>query len=96
MNYFASRETLKTCSIAIVEVFFYHILHNNSITIALIEDLTGFLLVPPPKKKVLEKKWTAEFVVLLTEIWPKNIDFYRYSYNVGERAVPPPPFHTKK
>ena len=37
------------------------------------------------------------FVVLLTKIWPKNIDFYRYSYNVGERAVlpPPPPFTPK-
>ena len=40
----------------------------------------------------------VEFVVLLTKTWPKNIDFYRYSYNVGERAVfgSPPPFHTKK
>ena len=33
----------------------------------------------------------------LTKIWPKNIDFYRYSYNVRERAVQravfaPPPF----
>ena len=23
----------------------------------------------------------------MTKIWPKNIDFYRYSYNVVERAV---------
>ena len=32
--------------------------------------------------------------------WHKNIDFYSYSYNVGERAVQravfAPPFHTKK
>ena len=30
----------------------------------------------------------------LTKIWPKNIEFYRYSYNVGERAFvfAPPPF----
>ena len=35
----------------------------------------------------------VEFVVLLTKILPKNIDFHRYSYNVLERAVfaPPPP-----
>ena len=29
----------------------------------------------------------------LTKIWPKNIDFYRFSYNVVERTVfAPPPF----
>ena len=60
--------------------------------------------------KVLEKKWTpyliyfyvhfrrafVEFVVLLTKVWPKNMDYY------GERSVqkavfgpppPPPPLH---
>ena len=45
-----------------------------------------------------------------TKIWPKNIDFYRYSYNVGQRAIqravqravqpvlahPFEAFHTKK
>ena len=55
---------------------------------------------PPPK--LLEKKWTiyllylyvhfqrvfVEFVVFLTKIWSKNIDFIVLFL--------PPPFHTKK
>ena len=76
----------------------YHILHKNSINWSLIEDLTGF--PPPPKKKVSELKWAIIYNILctfsrsiccvcrtLTKIRPKNIDFYRYSYSVGKRAV---------
>ena len=38
------------------------------------------------------------FVVLYLKFGPKNIEFYGYSYNVGERAVhravfAPPPSH---
>ena len=58
------------------------------------------LFLPPPHK-VLEKKWTiyvfyfdvhfrrefVEFVVLLTNIWPKTYGLLPLQLNVRERAV---------
>ena len=97
---------------------FYYILHKNSIDHLLRTSRDYYRPPPPPPPKVLEKKWTlyllyfyvhfrkvfVEFVVLLTEIWPKNIDFYRYS-KMLERGLfrglflpppPPPPIYTMK
>ena len=68
----------------------YYILHKNSLG-HLLRTSQDYFRPPPPK--VLEKKWTiyllyfyvhfrkpfVEFVVLLAKVWPKNIDFYRYS-----------------
>ena len=66
---------------------FYYILHKNSFDIIL--RTPGDYFSPPPKKKFLEDKWAiyllylyvhfrrvfVEFVVLLTKICSKNIDF---------------------
>ena len=75
---------------------FYHILHKNSMG-HLLRTSTGFFW---PPIKVLEKNVQYFIIFLctfsssiccvcrtLTKIWPKNIDFYLYSYKVGERAV---------
>ena len=88
---------------------FYHILHKNSNGHLLRTPRDSFRSPP----KVLEKKWTIFYYIFmyifeeyvlclsyLSKIWPKNIDFYRYSYNVGERAVQravfaPPPFTSR-
>ena len=61
---------------------FYQILHKNGID-HLLRTSRDYFRSPP--HKVLEKKWTniyvhfrrvfVEFVVLLTKIWPANIDF---------------------
>ena len=91
---------------------FYHILHKNNIGHLLGTSRNYFR---PPKKKSFRKemdniyvhfrKVFVEFVVLLTKIWPTNIDFLALQLSVGEGAVqtqravfapPPPPFHTKK
>ena len=84
---------------------FYHIFHKNSIW-SLIEDLTGLFSPPPPRfRKEMDNMYVhfrrvfVEFVVLLTKIWPTNIDFLAIQLNVGERAVqraglaPPPLSH---
>ena len=88
---------------------FYDNLHKNSIGQLLRTSRDSFR-----SSKVLDTKYTI-FLFLctfsksicclcrtLTKIWPKNIDyFYRYSYNVGERAVQravfaPPPFTPRR
>ena len=49
------------------------------------EDLTRLLSAPTPpppqsfRKEINLYRVFVEFVVLLTKIWPKNIDFHRYS-----------------
>ena len=58
---------------------FYHILHKNSIGHLLRASRDYFCHPPPPK--------SLNVCRTLTKIWPKNIDFHRYSYNVRERAV---------
>ena len=76
---------------------FYYILHKNSIG-HLFRTSRDYICPPPPK--VLEKYRTLsniifEFVVLLTKIWAKNIDFHRNSLMLerGLFFAPLPPLH---
>ena len=78
---------------------FYHILHTNSIG-HLLRTLRDSLWPPPPPIYILFYFYVGPYIFekfcsvcrTFNKIWPKN-DLYRYSYNVGERAVfAPPPF----
>ena len=109
MDYFAPRETLKTCSIVIyiVDVFLSY-LRKNSIGHLLRTSRDSFR--PPPPQKFFFFRKEMDSILLyfsctfsrsiccvcrtLTKIWPKNIEFYRYSYNIEERAFvfAPSPF----
>ena len=60
----------------------YHILHKYNIAWSLIGDLTGLFSAPSPQsfRKEMDniyvhfRKVFFEFVLLLTKIWPTNID----------------------
>ena len=85
---------------------FNDILHKNSIC-----HLLRDYFCPPPQKKILRKEMGniyvhfrrvfVEFVVLLTKIWPTNIDFSVTAKCWRERELfrglflPPPPFTIK-
>ena len=60
---------------------FYHILHKNSIG-HLLRTSQDYFRPPPPRFReemgniyVHFRRVFVEFVVLLTKIWPTNIDF---------------------
>ena len=59
---------------------FYHILHKNSIG-HLLRTSQDYFRPPPKFKKEMDNIYVhfrrvfVEFVVLLSKIWPTNIDF---------------------
>ena len=86
---------------------FYHILHKNSI--GQLRTSRDYFR-PPPKKKSFRKEMDniyvhfrrvfVEFVVLLTKIWPTNIDFSVtakcWREGCSEGCFWPPPLFTPR